>query len=399
MGVYPITTHVSQQFPDIGHEVPEITAEELKRRLDDGEEWTLLDTRRSADFAAWQLTHPNLESVNVPFTAFLDGDDPAGGVPDGVPPNDADRPLVTCCAKGISSLYVAEFLTREGWDVYGLRDGMEGWARLYESRELDTAGDATVRQYHRPSSGCLAYLVVSGDEALVVDPLRAFAERYVEDARAHGAEIVAVADTHVHADHVSGVREVAAATGAEILLPQGARDRGLAFDATLVSDGDEIRVGETTVDVRALPGHTTEMTGYLVDAVLLAGDSVFADSVARPDLEDADEAAVERAARALYETLQSISSMPDETLVASNHAGPDTTPAADGTYTARVGDLRESLAAFSMDEAEFVAFVTDDLPPQPNEYRRIIAANLGREDVDDSEAFELELGPNNCAAG
>jgi hypothetical protein len=52
-----------------------------------------------------------------------------------------------------------------------------------------------------------------------------------------------------------------------------------------------------------------------------------------------------------------------------------------------------------MDEAAFVASVTDDLPPQPNEYRRIIAANLGREDVDDGEAFELELGPNNCAAG
>jgi hypothetical protein len=91
--------------------------------------------------------------------------------------------------------------------------------------------------------------------------------------------------------------------------------------------------------------------------------------------------------------------MPDDTLIAANHAGPETAPGPDGTYTARVGDLRGSLPAMSMSEAEFVAFVTDDLPPQPNEYRRIIAANLGREAVDDREAFELELGPNNCAAG
>ncbi|WP_136601819.1 MBL fold metallo-hydrolase [Salinigranum halophilum] len=390
---------MAQQFPDLGHEVPEITAEALKRRLDAGEAWTLLDTRRPADFAAWQLTHPNIESVNVPFTAFLDGDDPAGDVPEGVPPRDADRPLVTCCAKGISSLYVAEFLTRAGWNVYGLADGMEGWARLYESHEVDADTDATVHQYHRPSSGCLAYLVVSGDEALVVDPLRAFADRYVADAREHGAEVVAVVDTHVHADHVSGVRDVASATGADVLLPAGAADRGLAFDATLVSDGDSLDVGESVVDVVALPGHTTEMTGYRVDDVLFAGDSVFVDSVARPDLEDADEAAVERAARALYETVQSIAAMPDDTVVASNHAGEHTPRAEDGTYTARVGDLRESLAAFSMDESAFVAFVTDDLPPQPNEYQTIIAANLGREDVDDAEAFELELGPNNCAAG
>ncbi len=390
---------MAQRFPDLGREVPEITAEALKRRLDAGEEWTLLDTRRPEDFAAWQLSHPNIEAVNIPFTAFLDGDDPADGVPRNVPPRDADRPLVTCCAKGISSLYVAEFLTREGWDVYGLADGMVGWARLYESREVASGEDATVVQYHRPSSGCLAYLVVSGEEALVVDPLRAFAERYVEDARERGAEVVGVADTHVHADHVSGLREVADATGAERYLPKGAAGRGLAFDATLLSDGDELRVGETTVEAVALPGHTTEMTGYLVDGVLLAGDSVFVDSVARPDLEDADTEAVERAARALHETVRTIASMPDDRIVASNHAGPETLTNEDGTYTARVGDLRESLAAFSMDEAEFVAYVTDDLPPQPNEYQRIIAANLGREAVDDEEAFGLELGPNNCAAG
>jgi glyoxylase-like metal-dependent hydrolase (beta-lactamase superfamily II) len=126
---------------------------------------------------------------------------------------------------------------------------------------------------------------------------------------------------------------------------------------------------------------------------------VFVDSVARPDLEDADEAAIERAAHALYETVQSVASMSDDTLVAANHAGPETVPAPDGTYTARVDDLRESLAAMSMPEAEFVSFVTDDLPPQPNEYETIIAANLGREAIDDDEAFELELGPNNCAAG
>jgi glyoxylase-like metal-dependent hydrolase (beta-lactamase superfamily II) len=394
---------MNTQFPDLGHEVPEITATELKRRLDAGEAWTLLDTRRPADFAAWQLRHPNLRAVNVPFTAFLDGDDPARDVPAGVPPRDADRPLVTCCAKGISSLYVAEFLAREGWDVYGLADGMEGWARLYESRELaaegvDTDG-ATVVQYHRPSSGCLAYLVVSGGEALVVDPLRAFADRYVSDARDYEADVVVVADTHVHADHVSGVRAVASATGADLVLPDGARDRGLAFDATLLADGDTVAVGDTSVEAVALPGHTTEMTGYRVGDVLLAGDSVFLDSVARPDLEDADPEAVERAAATLFETVRALASMPDGTLVAPNHAGPETRPRDDGTYTARVGDLRESLAAVSLPREEFVAYVTDDLPPRPNEHERIIAANLGHEDVDDGEAFELELGPNNCAAG
>jgi glyoxylase-like metal-dependent hydrolase (beta-lactamase superfamily II) len=384
---------MAQQFPDLGHEVPEITAEALKRRLDAGEAWTLLDTRRPADFAAWQLTHPNIESVNVPFTAFLDGDDPAGDVPEGVPPRDADRPLVTCCAKGISSLYVAEFLTRAGWNVYGLADGMEGWARLYESHEVDADTDATVHQYHRPSSGCLAYLVVSGDEALVVDPLRAFADRYVEDAREHGAEVVAVVDTHVHADHVSGVRDVASATGADVLLPAGARERGLDFDASLLSAGEPLTVGDVTLDVVALPGHTTEHLGFRLGDLLFAGDTVFCESVARPDLERGDDGAAE-AARRLYDT---IASLDDDTVIAPGHFS-TARPGESGAYLARLGDLRERIPTLSLDREAFVERVSGELPPRPANYEEIIAVNLGRDAVDDEESFELELGPNNCAA-
>jgi hypothetical protein len=110
-----------------------------------------------------------------------DGDDPASDVPPGVP--DPDGPLVTCCAKGISSLYVAEFLAQQGWDVVGLDDGMYGWARLYESTPVQVSAHATLDQYHRPSSGCLGYLIVSGDEAAVVDPLDAFTDKVATGKR------------------------------------------------------------------------------------------------------------------------------------------------------------------------------------------------------------------------
>ena len=388
----------SESFPQLGQDVSEVSAADLKARLDSGEELCILDTRRPADFDAWHISHPNARAVNVPFTEFLDGDDPAEEVPAGVP----DEPMVTCCAKGISSHYVAAFLARKGYDIAVLHDGMRGWARLYEATEVESgtigAGDdATLLQYHRPSSGCLAYVLVSGRDALVVDPLRAFADRYVEDIRGRGAEVSYALDTHVHADHVSGVREVATRTGAEVLLPMGAAERGLAFDATLVEGGDEIEVGSTTVAVVPLPGHTTEMTGLRVGDVLLTGDSVFTDSVARPDLEDAD--AAREAARTLWQTLQEIAARPDETVIAPGHAGPETETAADGTFTAVLGTLRDELGAFDMDSEAFVDFATGDLPPQPSDFERVIAVNLGRESADDETAFELELGPNNCAAG
>ncbi len=381
------------QFPDIAEPVEEISAASLKARLDGGAQLTLLDTRRETDFDQWKLTHPNLTVVNVPFTAFLDetGERPAESVPDGVP----DGPLVTCCAKGISSLYVAKFLAREGWNVLALDDGMEGWAQLNDTREVESRGDTEIVQFHRPSSGCLAYLLINDEIAAVIDPLRAFAKEYVRETRRRGATLQYAIDTHVHADHISGVREVAELSEAEIVLPKGALGRGLAFDATVVEDGDTLALGNTNIEAVELPGHTTEMTGFRCEDVFVTGDTVFLDSVARPDLED--EAAAKEAAGRLWDTLQDIVDFPDETIIAPAHVSPTTAPADDGTFTATLGSLRNALEAFDEDRAEFVERAVAELPPRPNNFERIIDINLGRESVTSDVAFELELGPNNCA--
>ena len=382
----------SEQFPEVEAAVPEITAQQLWERLESGDAVTILDTRRPEDFEAWQLTHPNVTNVNIPFTHFLDDGDPASSVPVGIP----DGPLVTCCAKGISSLYVAKFLAREGWAVEGLADGMQGWARVYERRKLADTNSATIAQYYRPSSGCLGYLVVAGAEAAIIDPLRAFADRYESDARSYGAEIRYAIDTHVHADHVSGVRRLARSRGVQPVYPAGATKRGLDVEATLVDPGSTLARGDVGIEAVPLPGHTTEMTGYRIGDVLVAGDSVFVDGVARPDLEDAD--AARAAADTLYDTIQEIATLPPETVIAPGHAGPATAPRSDGTYVATVGTLRGRLRPFRVDRATFIEETVTALPPQPKDYRSIIATNLGRREVDDTAAFELELGPNNCAA-
>lgn len=384
----------AEQFPEPAAHVREVPAQELLERLEAGEAVTILDTRRPADFEAWTLTHPNVTNVNVPFTEFLTDDgDPAEDVPDGVP----EGPLVTCCAKGISSLYVGKFLAQQGWDVEALADGMRGWARLYEARAVETAGPATVLQYHRPSSGCLAYLVVAGEDAAVIDPLRAFATRYAEAAAERGATLRYALDTHVHADHISGLRTVATLTRATPVLPDGAVGRGLAFDAELIGNGDVIELGDATIEAVHIPGHTSEMTGLRVGDVFATGDTLFTESVARPDLESGAAGAAD-AARQLHDTLQSIAELPDETVIAPGHTSPGEDAAADGTYTARLGELRGELAAFGQNREAFVEATLADMPPRPNNFEEIIATNLGRASVDDEEAFELELGPNNCAA-
>jgi len=123
----------------------------------------------------------------------------------------------------------------------------------------------------------------------------------------------------------------------------------------------------------------------------------FIESVARPDLEEGDDGAPE-AARMLYDSLQTrVLSLDDNVLVGGAHFSDAAEPAADGTYTAPIGELRERMDALSADEDEFVETVLADMPPRPANYEDIIATNLGQ-NVDDDEAFTLELGPNNCAA-
>ena len=387
----------AMDFPKPESDVVSIGPEALKERIDSGDPVTLLDSRMSSDYEEWRIGGENVESINVPYFEFLDetiDDDILASIPE-------NEHITVLCAKGGASEYVAGALADRGYDVNHLEEGMNGWASIYEAHEVtDYDGAGTLLQYQRPSSGCLGYLIYDDGEAAVIDPLRAFTERYLEDATELGVELKYAFDTHVHADHISGLRDLAD-EGVEAVLPQAAADRGVTYtdEVTLTTDGDTYGVGDATIETVFTPGHTTGMTSYLVDDSLLAtGDGLFIESVARPDLEEGDEGAPD-AARLLYDSLQNrVLALPADTLVGGAHFSDAAEPAADGTYTTPLSDLKDRMDALSMDEDDFVELVLADMPPRPANYEEIIATNLGQNTVDDEAAFTLELGPNNCAA-
>ncbi|ELY97369.1 MBL fold metallo-hydrolase [Natrialba asiatica] len=382
-------------MPDV--EIESVSPDELKGQIDAGEDVTLLDTRMESEYNEWKIDGETVESINIPYFEFLDDeidDDVLAQIPD-------DREITVLCAKGGSSEYVAAQLRERGYDVDHLEDGMNGWARIYERVEVERYdGAGTLYQYQRPSSGCLGYLIVDGDEAALIDPLRAFTDRYLQDADELDADLKYAIDTHIHADHISGIRDLAD-EGVEGVIPKAAVDRGITYadEMTLAADGDEFEVGAATIETVYTPGHTSGMTSYLIDDSLLAtGDGLFVESVARPDLEEGDEGA-EDAARQLYESLQErVLTLPNDTLVGGAHFSDSADPADDGTYTAPIGQLEEEMDALTMDEDEFVELILSDMPPRPANYEDIILTNLGQQEANDKEAFELELGPNNCAA-
>ncbi|MFB6106206.1 MAG: MBL fold metallo-hydrolase [Halobacteriaceae archaeon] len=384
------------EFPEPDVPVDAVDPETLKDQIDAGESVTVLDVRTPSDFEEWRIEGENVDVTNVPYWDFLDGvtETAAEQVPE-------EGPVVVICAKGESSKFVAGVL-KEEFDVEAsnLADGMVGWANLYESVELDADTEATVLQYQRPSSGCLSYLVVSDTGAAVVDPLSAFTDRYEADAAALGAELTHAVDTHIHADHVSGVRDLGEETSAAPVIPEAATDRGVTYadDVATVADGESIPVGDAAIEAVHTPGHTTGMTSYLLDdAVLFTGDGLFVESVARPDLEKGDDGAPDAAAL-LYESLQErVLSQNDDVLVAPAHFSDAAESRESGAYVETVEDLESRMDALSMPESEFVEYVLSDMPPRPANYEDIIATNLGQNERGD-DVLEMELGPNNCAA-
>jgi glyoxylase-like metal-dependent hydrolase (beta-lactamase superfamily II)/rhodanese-related sulfurtransferase len=375
--------------------VPEMTPEELYEHIEAGERVTVVDVRQPHEYEKWHIEGPTIETVNVPDRTLTQSD------PVEVLADYPTETVVTVCGTGKISRGSARHLRRADIDVRNLAGGMEAWADLSVYTELTTDADATVLQFRRPSSGCLAYLVVSGDEAAIIDPLSAFAREYVDVAADHGSELTYAIDTHVHADHVSGVRELGEHTDATAVVPAAALDRGIDYDISYetVSNGETLAVGDSTIAAIHTPGHTSGMTAYYVDeAVLLTGDGLFVDSVARPDLEAGADGAPEAAAQ-LYQSLQQrVLTLSDDTLIAPGHHSNSAEPAADGSYTASLRDVVERLDILSLPEDEFVEAVLADMPPRPANHTQLIATNLGQRDIPRQRALQLERGPNNCAA-
>ncbi|MFB6113902.1 MAG: MBL fold metallo-hydrolase [Halodesulfurarchaeum sp.] len=389
-------TDIAGDVPTLDVPVDSMAPRTLKDRLDEGEPVTILDVRAESEFDEWHIDGPAADVHNIPYFEFIDGADAAPM--DAIPTGD---PVVVVCAKGQSSEFVAGLIEKEtAQDAVNLADGMNGWADLYESREITRYdGSGTLLQYQRPSSGCLGYLLIEGESAAVIDPLRRFTDRYRDDADTRGADLEYALDTHIHADHISGVRTLADGD-VEGVLPEATTERPVAFESavTLLADGETMEVGDATIEAIHTPGHTTGMTSYLLDdSVLLTGDGLFVESVARPDLEKGDEGAPDAAGQ-LYDSIQErILTVDDDVVVAGGHASDTAETAEDGTYTATIGELTEEMEALSLSKDEFVDLVLSDMPPRPANYEDIIATNLGQQSIADDEAFRLELGPNNCA--
>jgi glyoxylase-like metal-dependent hydrolase (beta-lactamase superfamily II)/rhodanese-related sulfurtransferase len=414
---YKVILHIHEQLMSL-----EIKPDELKKKIDGKDNVFLLDVRTPQEYETWKLSYeghegPKLIPVDQLFSHLSEV---LGEIP-------KDKEIITICSHGNRSMMAANMLNRLGYNVKSLHGGMSGWNSVYDVAEIPVADQEQFRiwQVRRVSKGCMGYVVASlaDKTAVVIDPCRENYEVFIKVAEEIGNQITKVIDTHQHADHVSGVAKLVKALSSNgnnkvTALYSSEEDyevgSGESNEVKFVKGGDEIEVG-SEVKLKAIhtPGHTNGSMSFLLSpmcgntsqdntssesigpAYLFTGDTLFVDSIGRPDLRDKSS----EFASQMYETYhQKIASLPDSTIILPAHF--NTTSCSlkhEIPVLVTFSSLRKKLNGIAIRKEDFVDFVSRSIPPRPMNYKTIISLNKKMLSYDEMLPPYLEAGPNSCA--
>ena len=183
----------------------EITPEAFHTQLQSGKVPLLLDVRNNQTFNEWNI----FTSRNIPIMRLLETED--------FPKDFHNQEIVVICSRGQDSLNGARYLQNLGINARSLQGGLLEWNNVFDTIELINEPDLKLLQIRRIAKGCLSYLLFSNREAIVIDPAQNISP-YIRIAEEKDLSITQVIDSHLHVDHISGVRALANETGAEIYL-------------------------------------------------------------------------------------------------------------------------------------------------------------------------------------
>jgi hydroxyacylglutathione hydrolase len=241
------------------------------------------------------------------------------------------------------------------------------------------------RQLLNDETACASYLLgcKTHNQFAVVDPHVDLVDRYIALADGQGMPIVAVFETHVQADHVSGLPELVARTGATAYIPKGA---GVDFEHHALADREVVKLGNTELQAIATPGHALAHHAFLVTDhtrapepwLVLSGDALLVGDAGRPDLHSSGERTVESMARALYRSLtERLLTLPDHVLLYPAHySGSVCGRGLSAKPATTIGFERRYNPALQHDsEDAFVQALMSDIPPAPERQAAILKAN------------------------
>jgi glyoxylase-like metal-dependent hydrolase (beta-lactamase superfamily II) len=240
-----------------------------------------------------------------------------------------------------------------------------------------------LRPFLNDAGSCASYLFgcTTHNRLAVVDAHADLVDDYLAAAAALGSPITAVFETHLQADHVSGLPALVELTGATAFVPAGAE---VQFEHVALGDGGTVELGNTIVTAVATPGHAPAHHAFTVADrrrgdeepwLVFSGDSLLIGDVGRPDLHVAGDA--RRQARLLHTSLRRLLELPDHVLLHPSHYGGSVCGRGlSGNPFSSIGFERRHNPLLAVEDPDaFADALLADIPPRPDEQARIVAAN------------------------
>jgi glyoxylase-like metal-dependent hydrolase (beta-lactamase superfamily II)/rhodanese-related sulfurtransferase len=389
----------------------QVKPDELKKRIDKGEDIYILDVRTPEEHKSWKISYDRYKDSSVIPIDALSSADSLKQIP-------KEKEIVTFCGHGNRSMAAAKMLSDLGYNVKSVEGGLDGWNSVYDVASInDTHPSLRIWQIRRLSKGCMSYMVASvrDKSAIIIDATCKIDKAISKIVNENDLHITKVIDTHMHADHLSGATRLAKKYGAEVYISSlegyNTENAGNGLNFKTISDGDTIQVGdEVVLEAIHTPGHTNGSMSFRLNSInkttnssndidkdnnhnyLFTGDTLFVDGIGRPDLHNKAEEFTQN----LFNTYhQKILNLPDETLILPAHFGSSFEH--QKLISNTIKSIKQKMNLLSASETEFIKFVMDSTPPsQPMNYEKIISINKNMTLCDMIEQKDIEVGPNAC---
>ena len=387
----------------------QVNVKELYNKIINNEKMVIIDLRSPEKFKTWKIdTMPNQEIHNLYYAEMLDTGDIEKDMENYIKTKfekkfSQDAPIYTVCSEGETSKIFSKVLSSLGYkNVNNIKGGMKNWFNYYDYRTVIETPELSIYQISRVSRGDLSWVIISDNQATIIDPLRHI-DNYLKFIESKNAKLAFILDTHVHADHISGGPEISEKLNIpyyfhpyDAIHPIDMIPGKVKF--SFLKEGDILTLGSAKIKVIHVPGHTLGNLVFLVnDKYLFTGDTIFIDSIARPDLGGKGETWAPLQA----ESLLRLSQLPNETILLPAHFSKFSEANKDGLYIEKLEVIKEKNKDYNYlltnGKEKFIKYMLDNLPVFPPQYVDIKRVNVRLIEVDQQKAEELETGKNVCA--